>query len=72
MGYSHINVLDYTSYTNLLMNVLIGLPADIVPATFKKRRATTAIKVKGEDDDEKPERAEEETARPAGLGRGQR
>lgn len=52
----------------------LGLPADIVPATFKKRRATTAINVKGEAGDEKPEKnaGDEETARATGLGRGQR
>ncbi len=42
-----------------------------MPATFKKRRATAAPKTKGEEDDEKPTKGEEETARPAGLGRGQ-
>lgn len=52
----------------------IGLPADIVPATYKKKRVTTAgaPKVKDEEGDEKPGRPEGETARPAGLGRGAR
>lgn len=54
-----------------LFNSFIGLPADIVPATFKKKKAVaTAPRIKGEDE-EKPGRPEE-TARPTGLGRGQR
>ena len=56
-----------------LNTLLLGLPADIVPATFKKRRATAGTtQIKGENDEEKPVKAEDETARPAGLGRGQR
>jgi len=51
---------------------ILGLPADIVPATFKKKRATATPKVKGDEGDEKPGRPTEETARPTGLGRGQR
>lgn len=52
---------------------ILGLPADIVPATFKKRRATTAApKVKGEEGDEKPMRPEEETSGRAPYGRGSR
>lgn len=43
-----------------------------MPATFKKKRAVAAPKVKGEEGEEKPGRPTEETARPAGLGRGQR
>jgi hypothetical protein len=50
----------------------VALPADIVPATFKKKRAAAAPKVKGEEGDEKPGRPTEETARPTGLGRGAR
>lgn len=51
----------------------LGLPADIVPATFKKKKtAISAPKAKGEEDDEKPGRPAEETARPAGMGRGSR
>ena len=49
-----------------------GLPADIVPATFKKKRVAAAPKATGEEGDEKPTRPTEETARPTGLGRGQR
>lgn len=51
----------------------IALPADIVPSTFKKKRATTAApKVQGEEGEEKPGRPTEETARSTGLGRGSR
>ena len=49
----------------------LGLPADIVPATYKKKRATTAAKVEDEGE-EKPGRPTEEGSRPTGLGRGQR
>ncbi len=52
-------------------NLFIALPADIVPATFKKKRAAAAPKAKGEEGDDKPGRPTEETARPTGLGRGQ-
>jgi hypothetical protein len=55
-----------------ITNRILGLPADIVPATFKKKRVAAAPKVKGEEGDEKPGRPTEETARPTGLGRGQR
>jgi small subunit ribosomal protein S10e len=50
----------------------LALPADIVPSTFKKKRAATAggVRTKDEGEDEKP--AAEETARPTGLGRGSR
>jgi len=51
----------------------LALPADIVPATFKKKRAATAgaTRVKGDEgEDEKP--AAEEGSRPTGLGRGSR
>jgi small subunit ribosomal protein S10e len=52
----------------------LALPADIVPATFKKKRtAATAdgARTKGyEGEDEKP--VAEESARPTGLGRGSR
>jgi hypothetical protein len=50
----------------------IGLPADIVPSTFKKKRTAIAPKTKGEEEDEKPGRPTEESARPTGLGRGAR
>ena len=53
----------------ILIAILIGLPADIVPATFKKKRAA-APRVKGEEGEEKP--SKEETERPTGMGRGQR
>jgi small subunit ribosomal protein S10e len=51
----------------------LALPADIVPATFKKKRAAIAgaTTTKGyEGEDEKP--AAEEGSRPTGLGRGSR
>lgn len=60
---------NFTSQFDL-SSYLLALPADIVPATFKKKRTAAAPRAKG-DEDEKP-RATEETARPAGLGRGQR
>ena len=50
----------------------LGLPADIVPATYMKKRGTTAVKVTGEEDEEKPTRPTEDGSRPTGLGRGQR
>ena len=55
----------------------LGLPSDIVPATFKKKKSATATggpRVKGDEgDEEKPTpAADEETARPTGLGRGSR
>ena len=54
------------------INEHVGLPADIVPATYKKKRATTAApRVKGDEGDEKPARTED-TARPTGMGRGSR
>ena len=54
-------------------NDSLDLPNDIVPATFKKKRAALAApKVKGDEGDEKPARSAEETARPTGLGRGSR
>ena len=57
----------------MIVNIVcIGLPADIVPATFKKKRVAAAPRVKGEEGDEKPPRGEEETARPTGMGRGSR
>jgi len=60
-------------YHDCSFHILLGLPTDIVPATFKKKRATTAApKVKGEEGDEKPGRPTEETARPTGMGRGSR
>ena len=55
-------------------NLDIGVPADIVPATFKKKRPMAgAVRVKGEEggDDDKPGRPTEES-RPAGMGRGSR
>lgn len=55
-----------------LFNRYLGLPSDIVPATYKKKRATTAPKVAGDEGDEKPGRPTEEGSRPTGLGRGQR
>ena len=51
----------------------LSLPSDIVPATFKKKKATTAgaLRVKGDEgEDEKP--AADEDAKPRGLGRGSR
>ena len=48
---------------------ILGLPADIVPSTYKKKRTTAAAdapKVKGEEDDEKV--TEGETSRPLGRG----
>ena len=56
----------------MFLTIIIALPNDIVPATFKKRRIAAAPKVQGEEGDEKPARSEEETARPTGLGRGSR
>ena len=57
----------------LSINFYLGLPADIVPATFKKKRVAAAPRAKGEEGDEKPERhTEGETARPTGMGRGSR
>jgi hypothetical protein len=56
----------------LLILPCIDLPADIVPATFKKKKAAVGARVKGEDEDEKPGRPTEETSRPTGLGRGTR
>ena len=50
----------------------VGLPADIVPATFKKKRIAAAPRVKGEEGEEKPYKGEGETARPTGMGRGSR
>ena len=47
------------------------MPADLVPATFKKKKATIAPRAKGEEGDEKPGRPEENT-RTTGLGRGTR
>ena len=60
-------------YSDLLITDL-GLPSDIVPATFKKKRttATGGVKVSGEEGDEKPGRPVEEDVRPQGLGRGMR
>ena len=34
------------------LNMFLGLPDDIVPATFKKKRAAAVTKVKGEDQEE--------------------
>lgn len=54
------------------LTLFIGVPADIVPATFKKKRPTVgAARVKGEEGDDKPGRPEE-GSRPAGMGRGAR
>jgi hypothetical protein len=47
------------------------LPADIVPATFKKKKTTVVPRAKGDDDTEKP-RTEEGSARATGMGRGAR
>lgn len=57
-----------------MVDYCLGLPADIVPSTFKKKRvAAAAPRVKGDDDEEKPGKAyDEETSRPTGMGRGSR
>lgn len=48
------------------------MPEGIVPATFKKKKPIAgAVRVKGDEDDEKPGRPTDE-ARPAGMGRGSR
>ena len=65
-------LLKNSVYCIQKLTIFIGLPNDIVPATFKKKRVATAPKVKGEEDDEKPSKSAEETERPTGLGRGQR
>lgn len=62
----------YYTITNKGVQYLVkelGVPTDVVPATFKKKKAATAggPRVKGDEDEEKP--AAEET-RGAGLGRG--
>jgi len=60
------------SYLNHSNHFILGLPGDIVPATFKKKKSTavSGAVTKGYDEDEKP--AAEEGSRPAGLGRGSR
>ena len=66
----------YYTITNKGVQYLVkelGVPAEIVPSTFKKKRTATsgAPRVKGDEgDDEKP--APEEGSRPTGLGRGSR
>ena len=65
----------YYTITNKGVQYLVkelGVPAEIVPSTFKKKRTATAggPRVKDEGDDEKP--AAEEGARATGLGRGSR
>ena len=47
----------------------LSLPADIVPATFKKKKTAGAPRVKGDEGDDEKAPAEE-TTRGAGLGRG--
>ena len=62
-------------WSSILIFFIIDLPTDIVPATFKKKKtaAVGGARVKGDDNDEKPGRPEEETTgRPTGLGRGSR
>ena len=55
-----------------VLTVCLGVPADIVPATFKKKRPMAgAVRVKGEEGDDKPGRPVDE-ARPTGMGRGSR
>ena len=55
------------------LHISIGVPADIVPATFKKKRPVAgATRVKGEDGDDKPGRPTEDEERPVGMGRGSR
>ena len=66
----------YYTITNKGVQYLVkelGVPAEIVPSTFKKKRTATAgaPRVKGDEgDDEKP--AAEEGSRATGLGRGSR
>ncbi len=66
----------YYTITNKGVSFLVkelGLPGDIVPSTFKKKRTATAggPRVKGDEgEDEKP--AADETAKPTGFGRGSR
>ena len=65
----------YYTITNKGVSFLVkelGVPAEIVPSTFKKKRAATAggPRVKDEGEDDKP--AAEEGSRPTGLGRGSR
>ena len=66
------NSVSFILQTAWLIEMDIGLPADIVPSTFKKKRTAIAPKTKGEEEDEKPGRPTEESARPTGLGRGAR
>ena len=59
------------TFSSLLIQ-LIGLPADIVPSTFKKKRPTASARVKGDEGDEKPGRPTDDGERDGGYGRGMR
>jgi len=60
-----------THFILLILVFCLDLPSDIVPATFKKKKATITARAKGEEGDEKPVRTEE-SGRTAGFGRGSR
>ena len=49
----------------------LGVPADVVPATFKKKRAVVAAPKVEDDEAEKPAAAEDADAKPS-MGRGAR
>lgn len=62
---------SYYTVTNKGVNFLVkalGVPTDVVPATYKKKKVSAIAAPKTEEGDEKPVEGEET---PAGLGRAQ-